>query len=136
MEHITFPHTISLPIIPDSRGNITIVEANKEIPFEIKRIFYITNVPTDGQRGGHAHKTLHQFLIATSGSLDVIAENGQKRTTFSLNSPGIGLYLPPMTWKVMSNFTPGTVCLVLASNYYDESDYIRNYDDFTMNARS
>jgi len=121
---------INLPKITDERGNLTFVEGNKHIPFEIKRIFYLYDVPGGESRGGHAHKSLQQFIIAASGSFDVILDDGFKRKRFHLNRSYYGLYVPSMIWRELNNFSSGSVCLVLASEYYNEEDYIREYKKF------
>ena len=121
---------IGLPIIHDARGNLTFIEGTKHIPFEIKRVYYVYDVPGGAERGGHAHKGLHQFLIAMSGSFDVHIDDGTVQQIFHLNRSYLGLYIPNMTWRYIDNFSSGSVCLVLASNVYDESDYHRNYKEF------
>lgn len=123
-------YLIELPKISDPRGNLSFVESQRHVPFEIKRIFYLYDVPTGADRGAHAHKTLHQFLICLSGSFDVAIDDGSIKKKFHLNRPWKGLHIPPMVWAAEINFDPGSVCLVLASDYYDESDYYRYYDDF------
>jgi hypothetical protein len=121
---------IILPKITDVRGNLTFIENQRHIPFEIKRIYYLYDVPGGESRGGHAHKTLEQFIIAASGSFDVILDDGIDRKLFSLNRSYYGLYLPSMVWRELENFSSGSVCLVIASDYYDENDYIRDYSLF------
>ncbi len=121
---------ISLPKITDPRGNLTFIEGNEHIPFDIKRVFYLYDVPTGESRGAHAHKTLHQFLICLSGSFDVAVDDGKTKSIFHLNRPWSGLHIPPMIWAAEINFDPGTVCLILVSDIYDESDYIRDFDDY------
>jgi len=117
---------LQLPIIKDSRGNLTFIENNKHIPFEIKRIYYLYDVPGGAERGGHAHRELKQFIIAVSGSFDVVVYDGKFRQRFHLNRSYFGLYLPNMVWRELDNFSSGSVCLVLASELYDEKDYIRD----------
>jgi len=121
---------ISLPKIEDHRGNLTFIEAKKHIPFEIKRVYYLYDVPGGATRGGHAHKNLEQLIIAISGSFDIILDDGYQRKRIHLNRSYYGLYLPKMIWRELENFSTGAVCLVLASDYYDESDYIRDYEEF------
>ncbi|MGQ4876431.1 MAG: sugar 3,4-ketoisomerase [Promethearchaeia archaeon] len=121
---------INLPKISDKRGNLTFIENNKHIPFEIKRIFYLYDVPGGESRGGHAHKTLEQFIIAVSGSFDVIIDDGFERKKFNLNRSYYGLYLAPKIWREIENFSSGSVCLVLASDFFNEQDYIRDYTQF------
>ena len=121
---------IELPKIVDPRGNLTFVEGGNHIPFDIKRVFYLYNVPSGEDRGAHAHKELHQFLVCLSGSFDVTIDDGQSRSTVSLSQPWKGLHIPPMIWAAEINFGPGSVCLVMASDVYDESDYIRDYSEF------
>ena len=121
---------IELPKINDPRGNLTFLESGKHIPFEIKRVFYLYDVPTGESRGAHAHKELHQFLICLSGSFDVSLDDGHTKNVVHLNRPWKGLHVPPMIWASEMNFDPGSLCLVLVSNFYDESDYIRDYDHF------
>lgn len=121
---------VSLPKIEDVRGNLTFVEANKHIPFEIKRVYYLYDVPGGSHRGAHAHRNLHQFMIAMSGSFDVTLSDGQNEKTFQLNRSYFGLYICPMMWRHLENFSSGAVCLVLASEPYEESDYIRDYQAF------
>jgi dTDP-4-dehydrorhamnose 3,5-epimerase-like enzyme len=120
----------SLPKVVDPRGALTFIESGKHIPFDIKRIFYLYDVPTEESRGAHAHKELHQFLICLSGSFDVAIDDGRAQSRVHLNRPWKGLHVPPMIWAAEVNFDPGTVCLVLASDVYRESDYIRDYDTF------
>jgi len=121
---------VVLPKINDPRGNLTFVEGNNHIPFDIKRVFYLYDIPTEESRGAHAHKTLHQFIICLSGSFGVSIDDGEFQATIHLNRPWKGLYIPPMIWAAEIDFDPGSVCLVLASDLYNESDYIRGYDEF------
>lgn len=121
---------IDLPKITDPRGNLTFVESGRHVPFEVKRVFYLYDVPTGNDRGAHAHKTLHQFLICLAGSFDVTLDDGKSQDTVHLNRPWKGLHIPPMVWAAEVNFDPGSICLVLASDFFDEADYYRNYDQF------
>jgi hypothetical protein len=121
---------INLPKIVDNRGNISVIEENRQIPFTIKRVYYLYDVPSGESRGGHAHRKLEQLIVSTSGSFNIIIDNGKSRKKFHLNRPNIGLYIPPMNWRELENFSAGSVCLVLASEVFDESDYIRDYDEF------
>ncbi len=123
-------HVIDLPRITDPRGDLTFIEENRHIPFAIKRVFYLYDVPTGEDRGAHAHKQLHQFLICLSGSFDVELDDGMNKTTVHLNRPWKGLHIPPMIWAAEVNFDPGSICLVLASDFYNEADYYREYDEF------
>lgn len=121
---------IELPRVADPRGNLTFVEGDRHVPFTIRRVFYLYDVPGGETRAGHALKTCHQFIVAMSGSFDVAVDDGREQTRFSLNRSYYGLYLPPRTWRVLDNFSSGSVCLVLASEPYDESDYYRDYAQF------
>ncbi len=121
---------INLPKISDPRGNLTFVEGGNHIPFDIRRVYYLYDVPGGAQRGGHAHKELHQLIIAMSGSFDVVLDDGKDKKRVHMNRSYTGLYVCPMIWRELDNFSSGSVCMVLASNIYDESDYYRNYSDF------
>ena len=121
---------IELPRIHNRAGNITPVENLKSIPFETKRIFYIYDIPGGEDRGAHAHKECHQFLIAASGSFEIELDDGKIRRTVLLNRPYYGLHIPPGIWAAEKGFSSGSVCLVLASLKYEESDYIREYSEF------
>lgn len=121
---------LDLPKIHDPRGNLTFIENSSHIPFDIKRVYYLYDVPGGSERGSHAHKGLHQFIIAMSGSFDVTLDDGAQVKRFHLNRSHYGLYICPMTWRLLDNFSSGAVCLVLVSEPYDEYDYIRNYDAF------
>jgi hypothetical protein len=121
---------IELPKIADPRGNLSVVESGSTIPFAFKRLFYLYDVPGGASRAAHANVKLQEFIIAASGSFDVIADDGVERRTFSLNRSYYGLYLPGMIWREISNFSSGAVCLVLASEHYDASDYYRDYYQF------
>ena len=123
--------TFELPIIPDDRGSLTFIEGERHVPFSIERVYYVYDVPVNSRRGGHAHAELEQVLIAVSGSLDVIVDDGASRQTFGLSKPAQGLYIGPMVWREMENFSRGAVCLVIASRLFEESDYFRDYDVFT-----
>lgn len=125
---------VSLPKIADQRGNLTFIEGGRHVEFEIKRVYYLYDVPGGAERGGHAHRDLRQFIIAASGSFDVILDDGTDRQRFHLNRPYSGLYVAPMIWREIDNFSGGSVCLVLASTVYDEADYLRDYDAFRMQA--
>ena len=125
---------IDLPKISDPRGNLTFIEGGQHIPFDIRRVYYLYDVPGGAERGGHAHKDLHQLIIAMAGSFDVILDDGDEKRRVHLNRSYNGLYVCPMIWRELDNFSSGSVCMVLASNTYDEADYYRNYDDF-LNAR-
>ncbi len=119
---------IELPKIYDARGNLTFIENSRHIPFNIKRVFYLYDIPGGETRWGHAHLDLEQFIIAVSGSFDVILDDGFERKVFSLNRSYYGLYIPSMIWRKLENFSSGSVCLVLTSDFYKEVDYILNYD--------
>lgn len=121
---------IDLPKITDPRGNLTFVESGNQIPFDIQRVYYLYDVPGGAQRGGHAHKDLHQLIIAMSGSFDVLLDDGTKKKRVHMNRSYYGLYVCPMIWRELDNFSSGSVLMVLASNKYDETDYIRDYDQF------
>ena len=121
---------IELPKISDPRGNLTFVEGGNQIPFDIKRVYYLYDVPGGAERGGHAHKALSQLIIAMSGSFDVILDDGNEQKRVHLNRSYQGLYVCPMIWRELDNFSSGSVCMVLASNIYDESDYYREYEDY------
>mgnify|MGYP000091970787 CR=1 FL=1 len=116
----------------DERGNISVVENSKTIPFDLKRIYYLYDIPGGESRGGHAHKELFQLIIAASGSFTVTLDDGKVKRTFTLNRPYQGLFVVPGIWRTLDDFSSGAVCLVLASNIYDEVDYIRNYEDFLL----
>ena len=120
---------ISLPRIEDRRGNLSVIEKDI-LPFEFKRVYYLYDVPGGAERGGHAHKNLHQFLIALSGSFDVVLHDGDKETTITLNIPHKGLLIPTGIWRELKNFSSGAVCLVIASEVYLEEDYIRDFNEF------
>mgnify|MGYP001412087077 FL=1 len=126
---------IELPRINDHRGNLTFIESGRHIPFEIKRTYYLYDVPGGATRAGHGHKALHQLMIAMSGSFDITLDDGFEKKVISLNRSYNGLYIPPMMWRDLDNFSSGAVCMVLASAFFDEGDYFRNYDDFLRAAR-
>ena len=123
-------HMIDLPKINDPRGNLTFIEGGRHVPFEIRRVYYLYDVPGGAERGGHAHKELHQLIVAMSGSFDVILDDGRERQRIHLNRSYNGLYVCPMIWRELDNFSSGSVCMVLASNHYDEADYYRDYQEF------
>jgi hypothetical protein len=121
---------LELPKITDPRGNLTFIEGGDHIPFDIQRVYYLYDVPGGAERGGHAHKGLHQLIIAMSGSFDVVLDDGKNKKRVHLARSYYGLYVCPMIWRELDNFSSGSVCMVLASNKYDEADYYRNYNDF------
>ncbi|MHB8543819.1 MAG: sugar 3,4-ketoisomerase [Leptospirales bacterium] len=121
---------IELPKIMEPRGNLTFIEGSQHLPFDIRRVYYLYDVPGGSERGGHAHKDLHQFIIAMSGSFDVVLSDGKESRVFHLNRSYYGLYLSSMIWRELNNFSSGSVCLVLASEHYDEADYYRNYGQY------
>ncbi len=121
---------IHFPKIQNRAGNITPIHNFREIPFEVKRIFYLYDIPGGESRGAHAHKTCHQILIAASGSFEVRIDDGNAEKIISLNRPHYGLHIPPMIWANELNFSSGAVCLVLTSQIYNPDDYIRDYNDF------
>lgn len=114
----------------DRKGNISVVENSKDVPFDVKRTYYLYDVPGGESRGGHAHKELRQLIVAASGSFTVTLDDGHVKRTFNLNRPYQGLYVVPGIWRTLDDFSSGAVCLVLASERYDEADYIRDYDKF------
>jgi dTDP-4-dehydrorhamnose 3,5-epimerase-like enzyme len=120
---------IRIPKIEDHRGNIAVVE-NGAIPFEMKRVYYLYDVPSSAQRGGHAHKVLWEFLIPLSGNFDVLLKDGKNEQTITLNKPDKGLLIKSNIWRELQNFSSGAVCLVIASAMFDEADYIRDFDEF------
>lgn len=121
---------VDLPKITDPRGNLTFVEGGNHIPFDIQRAYYLYDVPGGAERGGHAHKGLQQLIIAMSGSFDVVLDDGREKKRYHLNRSYTGLYVCPMIWRELDNFSSGSVCMVLASQKYDEDDYYRDYSDF------
>lgn len=121
---------IELPKIENRAGNITPIHPRVNVPFDIKRVFYSFDIPGGEARGAHAHKECHQFLIAASGSFEVVVDDGNNKRTITLNRPFYGLHIPPGIWAAEQNFSSGSICLVLASQGYSEDDYIRDYGDF------
>ena len=121
---------IQLPKISNRAGNITPVHSGIDVPFDIKRVFYLYDIPAGESRGAHAHKNCHQFIVAASGRFEVMIEDGINKKVVQLNRPFYGLHIPPMIWACELNFSSGAICLVLASDSYAESDYIRNYSEF------
>ena len=121
---------IELPKINNPLGNLTFIEGTRHIPFEIKRVYYLYDVPGGAERGGHAHKELLQFVIAMSGSFDIHLEDGYQKKSFHLDRSYYGLYICPMIWRTIDNFSSGSVCMALGSDFYNESDYYRDYDKF------
>jgi hypothetical protein len=121
---------INLPKIADPRGNLTFIEGERHVPFQIRRVYYLYDTPGGAERGGHAHKGLHQLIVAMAGSFDVVLDDGKHKQRFHLNRSYYGLYVGPMIWRELDNFSSGSVCMVLASNCYDESDYYRDYQEF------
>ena len=126
---------IELPKIADPRGNLTFIEPERHLPFEIKRVYYLYDVPGGATLAGHGHKTLEQLMIAMSGSFDVELDDGRAKKTYHLNRSYYGLYIPPMIWRSIDNFSSGSVCMVLASDSFKESDYYRDYAEFLRAAK-
>ena len=120
---------LSIPKIEDPRGNLSVIE-NDIVPFDIKRVYYLYDVPSGSERGGHAHKELKEFLVALSGSFDVVLKDGEEQEIVTLNKPYEGLLINPGIWRELQNFSSGSVCLVVASEVYIEEDYIRDFDEF------
>jgi hypothetical protein len=121
---------IEFPKVLDERGNLSFLEENKHVPFEIKRCYWIYDVPGGEERGGHSYKTLQEVIIAISGSFDVVLDNGKEKKTFSLNRSYNGLFIPNGTWRHLENFSTNSLCLIIADQSYNENEYIRDYDKF------
>ena len=125
---------IDLHKIQDPRGNLTFIESGHHVPFDIQRVYYLYDVPGGAERGGHAHKALHQLIIAMSGSFDVVLDDGREKKRFHLNRSYKGLYVCPMMWRELDNFSSGSVCMVLASDKFSEDDYYRDYSEYLVAA--
>lgn len=123
---------IELPKIHNRAGNITPLQSGIDMPFDIQRVYYLYDVPGGADRGGHAHKELKQYIVAASGSFDISLDDGKVKRTFTLNRPYFALHIVPGIWRELSNFSSGAICLVLASEVYDENDYLRHYEDFLL----
>ena len=121
---------VELPKITDPRGNLSFIETGSHINFDIKRVYYLFDIPVGSERGGHAHKELQQLIIAISGSFDIVIDDGFSQKKITLNNPSEGLYVCPMVWREIDNFSSNAVCIVIASLKYDEEDYFRNYETF------
>ncbi len=121
---------IDVSKVHNQAGNITVVENQVSIPFDVERIYYLYDIPGGEERGGHAHYDLEQYIIAASGSFDVVLDDGKNRKTISLNRPNLALHIVPGLWRELENFSSGSICMVLASHKYEEKDYIRDYDCF------
>lgn len=121
---------VRLPRLSDGRGSLSFVQPGPLLPFEIRRVYYLYDVPAGQLRGAHGHRKLQQLMVAVAGAVDVEVDDGRERRTFRLDAPDVGLYVSPMIWRNLTGFQPGTVCMVIASEPYDEADYFRNYDDF------
>ena len=130
MGNIEACQILELPKIVDARGNLSFIESGRHVPFSIQRVYYLYDVPGGSDRGAHAHKALKQLIVAMSGSFDVVLDDGKEKKRFHLNRSYYGLYVCPMMWRDLDNFSSGAVCLVLASDRYSESDYIRDYQHF------
>jgi hypothetical protein len=126
---------IDLPKISDHRGNLTFIEGSYHIPFDIKRVFYVYDIPSGEDRGAHAHYDLHQFIVCLSGGLNIYLDDGKQKQTIHLNRPWMGLHIPPMIWASEGDFDPGTVYLVLTSDVYRAESYIRDYNQFLNEVR-
>lgn len=126
---------VRLPRARDERGSLTFIESHRQVPFAMQRVYYLYDVPSGESRGGHAHRALHQMLVALSGSLDIELDDGLLRRRFTLDSPDQGLLVVPMIWRELSDFSPGAVCMVLASEPYDPEDYIHDHTSFVNEAR-
>ena len=125
-----FANLVDLPVVTDPRGDLTFIEGENHIPFPIRRVYYLYNVPVNAERGGHAHHDLEQVVFALSGSFRIKIDNGSTKSEYWLSNPQKGLYINKLIWREMDCFSQGAVCMVLASHPYDESDYLREYDDF------
>jgi dTDP-4-dehydrorhamnose 3,5-epimerase-like enzyme len=122
---------IDITKVHDTRGNLSVIQG-EAIPFEMKRVYYLYDIPSGGRRGGHSHKNCQELLVALSGSFDVILSDGHEQKTVTLNKPNVGLLIPNGIWRELENFSSGSVCLVLASAVFEEEDYIRNFEDFKL----
>lgn len=128
-------YLIEFPRINDPSGNLTFIEEGRHVPFEIRRVFYVSDTPSGGNRGGHAHKTLEEVIICLAGGVTVYLDDAYHRERRGLNLPWVGLYIPPMIWISVGNFDPGTVYMVLASDFHNERDYYRSYGEFLQAVR-
>jgi hypothetical protein len=126
-----YVHMIDLPVVSDPRGDLTFIEGERHVPFSIRRVYYLYNVPVDAERGGHAHRDLEQVVFALSGSFRIKIDDGKTKSEYWLRDPRKGLYINRLIWREMDCFSQGAVCMVLASHPYDETDYIRNHSNFT-----
>jgi hypothetical protein len=126
---------IGLPQFDDARGSLCVVETGSQVPFVVKRAYYMFDIPTGASRGAHGHRRLRQLIIAVHGSFEVLVDDGFTKRTFELDHPSKGLYMGPMVWRDMVNFAPGTVGLWLVADHYDEAEYYRDYDEFLADAR-
>ncbi|MFN3754751.1 sugar 3,4-ketoisomerase [Flavobacterium sp.] len=131
MTSINDAKIIEIPKVHDTRGNLSVIE-NEVIPFEMKRVYYLYDIPSDSRRGGHSHIEQLEFLVALSGSFDVVLNDGQQQRKVTLNKPNQGLLIPNGIWRELENFSAGSVCLVIASEVFVEADYIRNYEEFLL----
>lgn len=129
-------HLIDLPAVTDPRGDLTFLEGQRHVPFDIARVYYLYNVPVDAERGGHAHRDLQQVIFALSGSFRILLDDGHRKAEVMLRNPRVGLYVNRLVWREMDLFSQGAVCMVIASNPYDEADYYREYDEFLLAARA
>jgi len=127
---------IYLPKVTDARGHLTAIEENQHVPFAIRRVYYVYDIPGGESRGGHAHKQQQEFIIAATGSFDVILDDGTIKWRQHLNRSYYGLFVPQLIWRDLDNFSTGSVCLVLASDHFDEADYLRDYNDFLEATKS
>ena len=130
MTNLNAVRVIDIPKILDERGNLSFIEELNHIPFQIKRTYWIYDVPGGEVRGGHAYKTLHEFIVALSGSFDVVLDDGKTKKTYSLNRSYYGIYVPNMIWRSIENFSTNSLCMILASADYDENEYVRDYNEF------
>lgn len=126
---------IEMPVVSDPRGNLCFIESKRHVPFQVERVYYLYDVPAGAMRAGHAHAEQHEILFPLSGSFNVRLDNGHEKESLVLNRPNVGLHIGPMTWREIDDFSSGSVCMVIASAYYDEADYIRDYADFIARTR-